>query len=47
MDRHLAAAVWFQECSQQQEAGRVLRIEQEGLSSWKSDTKLFTLDIDR
>lgn len=36
MVRHLAATVWFKECSQRQEGGRVLRVEGEGLSIWKN-----------
>ncbi len=46
MVKHLAAAVWFQECSQQQEGGGVLRTEEEGPSIWKNDTGALFLDIE-
>lgn len=46
MVKHLARAVWFQECSQRQEGGRVLRTEEEGLSIWKNRPETLNLAID-
>lgn len=46
MVKHLAAAVWFQEFSQRQEGGRVLRTEEEGPSIWKNHPGTLNLDID-